>query len=275
MVGVMRPRTLLQLALAVVAMLAAIANGWSVLRPTGWAIGLACGAGLVWVVRALVFDRVPVSVDIVLLGLMLVASTVAAGPTTGVALEPAAGSMVIVLGSASMPRWTLWAWPVAGGLLAGTSLLSQPPHSPQVITIVAVLGVAVLGGYVRRRSQRESAGRLERLERAHCDEIGRLRATVERALTPRRLQEQFPNLSSREAEVLALIAQGMSNQEIAEALFISVSTVKTHVNALFGKMPARDRGQAIALALGTRPPTPVAPAVVSPGHGYESLPATT
>jgi len=48
-----------------------------------------------------------------------------------------------------------------------------------------------------------------------------------------------------------LIAHGKSNAEIAAQLFISVATVKTHVNSLFAKMPAGDRAQAIALTLGT------------------------
>src|SRR4051812_47467035 len=43
-------------------------------------------------------------------------------------------------------------------------------------------------------------------------------------------------LSKRELEVLNLLAQGHSNQEIAAALFVSLSTVKTHVQNLFGKL---------------------------------------
>ncbi|MCF2444082.1 response regulator transcription factor [Dyadobacter sp. CY345] len=52
-------------------------------------------------------------------------------------------------------------------------------------------------------------------------------------------------LSKRELEVLQLISEGMSNQEIAETLFVSLNTVKTHSSNLFGKMDVKSRTQAI------------------------------
>jgi DNA-binding NarL/FixJ family response regulator len=56
-------------------------------------------------------------------------------------------------------------------------------------------------------------------------------------------------LSAREGEVLGLIAEGLSNGEIAERLFISRTTVKTHVNQILRKTGCRDRPQAIVYAL--------------------------
>ena len=49
-------------------------------------------------------------------------------------------------------------------------------------------------------------------------------------------------------DVLGLIAQGLSNQEIADRLVISLSTVKTHIHHIFEKLNAKDRSQAIYLA---------------------------
>lgn len=55
-------------------------------------------------------------------------------------------------------------------------------------------------------------------------------------------------LTVREAEVLAYISRGLSNQEIAATLFLSEATVKTHINRIFAKTRSRDRGQAVAYA---------------------------
>ena len=55
-------------------------------------------------------------------------------------------------------------------------------------------------------------------------------------------------LTEREAEVLALIAEGLSNTEIADRLFVAETTVKTHINRIFAKTQSRDRAQAALYA---------------------------
>lgn len=64
-------------------------------------------------------------------------------------------------------------------------------------------------------------------------------------LNKTRLQEL--GITPRELEILELIARGLSNREIAEQLFVSENTVKTHSSRLFDKLSARRRTQAVQL----------------------------
>lgn len=64
------------------------------------------------------------------------------------------------------------------------------------------------------------------------------------------LRTRFPALTAREADVLALVARGSSNPEIAAALFLTPATVKSYVTAILAKLEVPSRAQAIALVLG-------------------------
>ncbi|WP_310725510.1 response regulator transcription factor [Streptomyces sp. N2A] len=79
------------------------------------------------------------------------------------------------------------------------------------------------------------------------------RRLLERFTEPARTVAQPPaeppdGLTAREVEVLRLVAEGLSNPEIARALHVSTATVKTHINNLFAKAGLRDRAQAIHYA---------------------------
>ena len=63
-----------------------------------------------------------------------------------------------------------------------------------------------------------------------------------------RVRSRSKELSSREAEVLTLVARGRSNREIAKTLFVSEATVKTHLGHVYEKLGVRDRAAAVARA---------------------------
>jgi DNA-binding NarL/FixJ family response regulator len=70
---------------------------------------------------------------------------------------------------------------------------------------------------------------------------------------PRRVNSRLDGLTPREREILALVAAGLSNAEVAERLTISDGTVKTHVGHLLTKLDARDRIQLVILVHAAKP----------------------
>lgn len=73
-------------------------------------------------------------------------------------------------------------------------------------------------------------------------------APDEETLQAMETERQKLGLSSRESEVLQLMAEGLSNQEIADRLFLSLATVKTHSSNLFLKLDVKRRTQAVEKA---------------------------
>jgi DNA-binding NarL/FixJ family response regulator len=131
---------------------------------------------------------------------------------------------------------------VLGALRAGASgfLLKDVPPEDLVDAIRVVAGGdALIAPSVTRRLLDRFAARLPDPSRRRPDVLD--------------------GLTTRELEVLGLVARGMSNAEIAELLVVSETTVKTHVGRILSKLDLRDRVQAVVLAYET--------GIVQPGTG--------
>jgi DNA-binding NarL/FixJ family response regulator len=113
--------------------------------------------------------------------------------------------------------------------VGASGFLLKDTDTAQLIQAVRVVaaGEALLAPSVTRRLIAEFASRPE-VRRARPKELD--------------------SLTEREREILTLVARGLSNQEIATALFISPATAKTHVSRVMMKLQARDRAQLVVMA---------------------------
>jgi len=124
---------------------------------------------------------------------------------------------------------------VYGALRAGASgFLVKDMALPDILAAMRIVatGEALIAPSVTRRLIAEFARRPQSMP----------------AVAARPGQRAISVLSEREREVLVLIAAGLSNAEIAERLFISAATVKTHVTRMLAKLDARDRVHLVILA---------------------------
>jgi LuxR family transcriptional regulator, maltose regulon positive regulatory protein len=132
-----------------------------------------------------------------------------------------------------------------------------------VNTLTQALALAEPEGYVRTFVDEGAAmggllsAVLQARQRSHLDAASRvparylamlLTAVAKEARAPTAGEQLTELPSERELEVLAYIAAGESNQEIAGTLFVSTSTVKTHINNLYRKLNVSSRTQAVARA---------------------------
>jgi DNA-binding NarL/FixJ family response regulator len=141
--------------------------------------------------------------------------------------DPAAAPKVVMLTTFDLDEY------VYEALRAGASgflLKDSPRHDLIAAVRAAAAGDALLAPSVTRRLIEAFA-----------------RRPPETAPSPSRLA----SLTARERDVLMMLARGRSNAEIAEGLFVSEATVKTHVGNLLAKLGLRDRVQAVILAYET------------------------
>ncbi|MFF3699135.1 response regulator [Streptomyces sp. NPDC002221] len=161
--------------------------------------------------------------------------------------------------------------PELGGIEA-TRRITEVPGSPVKVLVLTTFD---LDEYVYEALRAGASGFL--LKDASADELAhavRVVAAGEALLAPNitkrlivefsrisqapraPLKERVGALTERETEVLALIAQGLSNAEIAGALVLAEQTVKTHVSRILVKLGVRDRTQAAVYAYESRLVTP-------------------
>lgn len=110
-------------------------------------------------------------------------------------------------------------------------------HSVEIYGGLIALVFAILGGWLGLK--------LTRKKQTIVFKEVLVSADAPFVLNQQRLREL--SITPRELEILALIANGMSNREIAEKLFVSESTVKTHSSRLFDKLNAKRRTQAVQI----------------------------
>jgi DNA-binding NarL/FixJ family response regulator len=145
--------------------------------------------------------------------------------------------------------------PVMDGVIAarglsrthpGLGILALTMHDDPVVVARAL--DAGVRGYVLKGA---GHGAIARAVRAVADGDTVLSGAVGEAVRRRSLVSggsALPGLSARESEVLALVAQGRDNPEIARAMYLSVKTVQNHVSALLAKTGARTRAELVARA---------------------------
>jgi len=141
--------------------------------------------------------------------------------------------------------------PGMDGLEATRQLVDQLPDT-KVLLFTAYSERSLLGrgfesgakGYVLKEAPHET------LVRA-IEKVAGGGEYVDPALMPQALagRDQADTLTPREREILQLLADGMSNADVAERLFISQETVKSHVRHILTKLEADTRTQAVAIAL--------------------------
>lgn len=202
-------------------------------------------------------------------------SLLEAEPDIEIVGEAGTGSEAVALVTATRPDVVLMdiRMPEGDGLWATEQIVQRPELAGTHIVIVTTFE---LDEYVGRAIRAGASGFLVKdTEPVELIRAVRVVASGDALLSPsvtRRLLERVSTIlrdapdarrldaiTDREREVLALVGQGLTNEEIGRALFLSPLTAKTHVSRIMAKLAARDRVQLVVIAYETGLVTPGGP----------------
>ena len=190
-----------------------------------------------------------------------IAALVGAQPDLSVAGQAADGDEAVALVTATAPDVLLMdvRMPRLGGIDATRAVCAGDPAPPVLILTTFdgdpdVLQALRAGasGYLLKRNPDDLPAAIRRV---HEGEVwldpavaGHVLAALAALPQPGVPSSRVEVLTAREREVLALLAEGLSNAELAQRLFVGEGTIKTHMSRILFKTGCRDRAQATALA---------------------------
>jgi LuxR family maltose regulon positive regulatory protein len=155
------------------------------------------------------------------------------------------GLLIEILALRSLSLWAGKERERAVGALASALVLAEPEGYVRAFVDEGATMGDLLSAVLEAR-QRGHPGTADQIPAGYLAKL--LVAVAQETGTPGTHGRLAEPLSRRELEVLALVAAGESNAGIADKLFVSTSTVKTHINNLYRKLGARSRTAAVARA---------------------------
>jgi DNA-binding NarL/FixJ family response regulator len=205
-------------------------------------------------IRVLIADDHPVYRD----GLSALLSSVAGIDVVGTAAD---GRQAVTLAMELQPDVVVMdvQMPEMNGIEATRQITADSPHTGVVVltmseddaTVFAAMRAGALGYLLKGANQGEILRAITAVAQgeAICGPIiARRVAEYFQPAGPSAVESAFPQLTSREREILDLLAAGRSNAQIANALFLSPKTVRNNVSNVFAKLHVADRAEAIVRA---------------------------
>lgn len=182
-------------------------------------------------------------------------------PDTEVVGEATSGDEVVSLAATLQPDVILMdiKMPGINGIAATREILAASPHIGILMitmleddeSVFAAMRAGARGYVLKGANQADILLAIRAVARGEVifgPGIARRLLRFFSTIRPQAPQRVFPDLSERETELLALMAQGKSNQEIADQLGLTLKTVRNHVSTIFNKLQVADRAQAILRA---------------------------